>query len=451
MEVVIQQSYGYKTILKTALPLLLSLVLEQIIGLTDVAFLGHYGEIELAAAALSTVFFLVLLMQGYGYSIGSQALMAQANGRKSMQRIGVYFRQSAIFLVGFGIFLWGVTQCVFPWIQAHVIEDPQIGVAVDDYLFWRTVGLPISFLCLLIRAFYIATLRSKVITVSAIVMVLTNVVFNYLLIFGWGPIPSMGIAGAAIASTISEVAALGYFLYKLRQEKDDHKYELTKDFRWDGALQKKLFCLGRWLMLQEALSFGAWFFFFVAVEHLGSTSLGVANVVRQAGSVLFLFIHAFGTTCGSLAANLYGAGHYDAIRPVAWRGMLLSILFVVPLCLLYAFFPQTIFSIFTNLEDIKAVAEPTFYVMLIGYVAAIPCYHYYFILGAIGMTKESSITSLIATAGYILYIFCLPYLSQDVAFYWTTDWLFAFILGWGAYYYWKNVSWKDVQLHTAHE
>lgn len=444
MNITVQRRYRYSSILKTAIPLILSLMLEQIIGLTDVAFLGHYGEIELAAAALSTVFFFILLMQGAGYSIGSQSLMGHSNGEGDKESIGLYFRQSATFLVGLAIVLTVGTLAFFPWIQHTFIQDPKIGDAVYNYLLWRNLGLPISFICVLIRSFYIATLRPKVITISAIVMVATNIIFNYILIFGWGPIPSLGIAGAAIASTISEFAALIYFVYVLRKHKEHTTYHLIGSYRPIKRIQAKLFRLGRWLMLQEALALGAWFIFFIAVEHLGSVSLGIANVVRQAGSVLFIFIHALGTTCGSIAANLLGAGYYDEIKPMARRGMLLSLMCITPIVAVYTFFPQSVLSLFTNIDSVLQAAEPTFFIMLLGYVAALPCYHYYFILGAVGMAKESSITSVIATLFYIAYIFCLPFLSQDVAFYWTTDWLYALILGIGGWYFWRKVSWRKI-------
>ena len=71
--VIQQQHYGTGSIIRMAIPLMLSFLLEQLIGMTDVAFLGRVGEVELGAAALAGVFFLVLLMLGFGYSFGLQS------------------------------------------------------------------------------------------------------------------------------------------------------------------------------------------------------------------------------------------------------------------------------------------------------------------------------------------------------------------------------------------
>lgn len=80
------------------------------------------------------------------------------------------------------------------------------------------------------RAFYVGTTRTRILTINSIVMVLTNVVLNYLLIFGKFGFPEMGIAGAAIASSISEgVSALFYILYT-RYRTDWRRYK----FRFTG-------------------------------------------------------------------------------------------------------------------------------------------------------------------------------------------------------------------------
>ena len=64
--------YSSGTIFRMAVPLMLSFLLEQLIGMTDVAFLGRVGEVELGAAALAGVFFLMLMMFGMGYGFGAR-------------------------------------------------------------------------------------------------------------------------------------------------------------------------------------------------------------------------------------------------------------------------------------------------------------------------------------------------------------------------------------------
>ena len=100
-----QQRYNSSYIFRMAIPLMLSFLLEQLIGMTDVAFLGRVGEVELGAAALAGVYFLTLLMLGLGYSFGLQAFMSRRNGEKHFSEIGRAFRSGIVFLLGLSLLL----------------------------------------------------------------------------------------------------------------------------------------------------------------------------------------------------------------------------------------------------------------------------------------------------------------------------------------------------------
>ena len=67
--------------------------MEQAIGMTDTAFLGRVGEIELGASAIAGVYYIAIFMIGFGFSIGSQILMARRNGEKRYSEIGDIFRK----------------------------------------------------------------------------------------------------------------------------------------------------------------------------------------------------------------------------------------------------------------------------------------------------------------------------------------------------------------------
>lgn len=84
---------SYKNICRITLPVLLSLLVEQIIGITDTAFLGHVGETELAASAIAGVCYLILFVIGSGFGVGLQVLIARLNGEKKNREVTPYFQQ----------------------------------------------------------------------------------------------------------------------------------------------------------------------------------------------------------------------------------------------------------------------------------------------------------------------------------------------------------------------
>ena len=95
-----QKICSYKNIWTVAYPILISLVMEQMLGMTDTAFLGRVGEIELGASAIAGVYYMVLHMIGFGFSIGAQIIIARRNGEKEYKETGNVFYHGIFFLLG---------------------------------------------------------------------------------------------------------------------------------------------------------------------------------------------------------------------------------------------------------------------------------------------------------------------------------------------------------------
>ena len=90
---------SYKHICKITIPVLVSLLVEYLIGFTDTAYLGRVGETELAASALAGTYYMIIYMIGFGFSIGAQILIARYNGSRQYSRTGEVFTQGTIFLL----------------------------------------------------------------------------------------------------------------------------------------------------------------------------------------------------------------------------------------------------------------------------------------------------------------------------------------------------------------
>lgn len=176
--------YTYKQIWTIAYPILISLIMEQLIGMTDTAFLGRVGEIELGASAIAGVYYLAIFMMAFGFSVGAQILIARRNGEGNYKEIGPIFYQGIYFLVVVAAILFTLSIVFSPFILKNIISSPHIYDAAESYIHWRVYGFFFSFVGVMFRAFFVGTTQTKTLTLNSIVMVLSNVVFNYILIFG---------------------------------------------------------------------------------------------------------------------------------------------------------------------------------------------------------------------------------------------------------------------------
>lgn len=431
-----------KEILRITFPVMLSLMMEQLIGLTDTAYLGRVGEVELGASALASVFYLVIFMLGFGFSIGAQVLMARRNGEGRHEMVGPVFMQSLFFLLTLAAVLFTLSHLFSPRLLRLLIESDEVYRAAVSYLDWRVYGFFFSFAAVVFRAFYVATTRTRILTGNSVVMVLTNVVLNYVLIFGKFGMPALGIAGAAIASSVSEAVSLLYFILYTRFRTDWRRYGLFRFAGVDFGVLKRILSLSVWVMAQEGFAFFGWFVFFVAVEHLGERPLAVTNIVRSVSSFIFMFVNAFASTASSLVSNLIGAGESERVLPLCRRMVGLCYAFVVPTALLCALFPRIVLHIYTDNAALVDASVDSLWVMLSSYVLCVPAIIYQFAVSGTGNTRKAMEIVLTTVALYVLYTLALTvWLRAPVAVCWTTDHVYYFVLLW-SFVYLRGEGWR---------
>ena len=158
--------YTYRQIWVVAYPILISLMIQQLIGMTDTAFLGRVGEIELGASALAGVYYIAIYMLAFGFSFGAQILIARRNGEGNYHEVGSIFYQGTYFLIALAIVMFTLSQIFSPIVLSKLINSPQIYEAASSYMEWRVYGFLFSFIMLMFRAFFVGTTQTKVLTLN---------------------------------------------------------------------------------------------------------------------------------------------------------------------------------------------------------------------------------------------------------------------------------------------
>lgn len=433
-------------ILKITFPVLVSLLMEHLVSLTDTAYLGRVGEVELGASALAGVYYLVIYMLGFGFSLGAQVLIARRNGEQEYHRIGEVFTQGTFFVLLFAALLFGLSRWLSPVILDHIIDSPHVYRATLDYLDWRVYGFFFSFVAVMFRAFYVGTTNTRTLTANSVVMVGTNIVLNYLLIFGKMGFPALGIKGAAIASVISEAVSVLFFVVYTYRKVDYRKYSLFVFGKIKWRELKQILSVSVWVMIQDGVTFMAWFVFFIAVEHLGERPLAITNVVRSISGFLFMFVNAFASTSCSLVSNLIGEGRTEEVMPLCRRMIRLCFYFVLPIGVLLMAFPHLVLRIYTdNLELIDA-SLASYWVMLGSYLLQVPAFIYFFSVSGTGNTRVALYLELMSIFVYMAYVFYIAfYLKEDVAICWTSDYVYFLMMYTSYIYMWKG-NWRNKQI-----
>lgn len=435
--------YTYKQIWLISYPILISLLMEQMIGMTDTAFLGRVGEVELGASAIAGVFYMVIFMVAFGFSIGTQILIARRNGEKQYKEIGELFYQGIYFQIGMAAVMFLLSYCLSPLILKRIVSSEHIYEAATSYLHWRVFGAFFSFSAVIFRAFFLGTTQTKTLTLNSIVMVLSNVLFNYILIFGKFGFPQLGIAGAAIGSSLAELVSLIFFILYTRNRIDCRKYGLDRIPKIKFGVLKRMLNVSLWTMIQNSVSLSTWFLFFLYVEHMGERSLAVTNIVRSVSGILFMVMMAFASTCGSLVSNLIGSGNTDCVPGTIRQHVRIAYLFVLPLALLFALFPNLILGIYTDMADLQQASVHSLWVMCSAYLFLVPANVYFQAVSGTGNTRTAlglEMGTLVIYVAYITYI--ILYLQLDIAICWTSEMVYSTFILLFSWLYIKKGNWQ---------
>lgn len=439
--------YSYKEIWIICYPILISLLMEQLIGMTDTAFLGRVGEIELGASAIAGVYYMAIFMMAFGFSIGAQILIARRNGEQQYRQIGSIFYQGVYFLLALAALLVSLSLYFSPQILSSILSSPRINAAAESYIQWRVLGFFFSFVMVMFRAFFVGTTQTKTLTLNSIVMVVANIAFNYVLIFGKLGFPALGIAGAAIGSSLAEMVSVLFFILYTWRKVDCAKYGLNQLPRFQPTILKRILNTSVWTMIQNVVSLSTWFMFFLFVEHLGERALAISNIIRNVSGIPFMITIAFAATCGSLVSNLIGQGDKAYVAATIRQHVRIAYLCIVPLLVFFSLFPNLILGIYTDMPDLRMASIPTLWVLCTSYLFMIPSNIYFQAVSGTGNTRTALLLELGVLAIYIVYTtYLILYLKVDVAWCWTTEHIYSIFILLFSYLYIKKGNWQKKQI-----
>ena len=435
-------NYTYKQIWLINLPVMVSLLMEQLINLTDSIFLGHFSQIDLGASALATMYYTAIYMLGLGFSLGAQVVIARRNGERRYAEVGKVFYQALIFLSVFAVVVFTLSKLFSPLLLRMAITSDKVYQATMHYVAWRDYSFLFAFPLLAIRAFLIGITHTKILTANSLVMVVCNIAFNYLLIFGKAGFPRLGISGAAIASSLAGLVGLLFLVIYLGKQVDKIRYRISAVF--DLKLSFHLLSVSVWTMIRQFFCIAPWFLFFVAIEHLGECELAAANVVRSISMLFFVIVNSFATTTISLVSNLIGAKKSEQVMPACYRVIHLDYVIGIPLILLAFIFSDSLLGLFTDDTKILQTAFYPFCVMLSTFIISVPAYTYCNTVIGTGNTRLAFLFQMINIAVYLLYLFILSRSSHiPLAAYWTAEQLYVLVLLVLSSVYLKRNKWRS--------
>lgn len=439
--------YTNKEIWRVTYPIFLGLLAQNVINVTDTAFLGRVGEVALGAAAMGGLLYICVYTIAFGFSVGSQILIARRNGEGNYRAVGPIIWQGTAFSFGMAVCLLILMYfSAAPLIRLLITSDSIYG-ATYEFFTWRIWGFLFAFVNVMFRGLYIGITRTKVLTMNAVVMALVNVVLDYALVFGELGLPEMGVRGAALASVIAEASSLLFFLLYTYYKVDLKKYGLNRFGQFDLSMVLRILRISCFTMVQYFLAMAIWFVFFMALERLGQRQLAVANIVRSVYVVLLIPVQALSTTANTLVSNLIGAGGSSGVVTLLHKISRMSFLIMVVCVGLCVAFPGSILSVYTNEEALLVESVSALYVVCGAMLIASLANVYFNGISGTGNTQAALVLEVFVQVFYALYIIVVGMVIQasvDVCF--TTEVIYYVLMLGSSLIYLKKAKWQNKKI-----
>jgi putative MATE family efflux protein len=357
---------SYKQIFSLAFPIMIGSAAQNAIALTDSVFLYHLSVDDFAAIGFVSVFYLIVASIGYGFSKAGQILIARRMGQKDEAGMRQTFQSMFVFeqLLAAGAFLF--MQVGVYWLFALLVDSDVIFYKSLEYLSTRSWGVFAGYAGIAFVALYSGIGRTKSLLLATAVLLTCNIVLDYGLVFGNLDMPAMGIAGAGLASTISEYIALATFVIYYLFDKPVRKLKLFKWQPIDWDLVKTQANLSLPVVAQSVVGLGSYLFFFGIVENLGERALAVTNLVRVVYLALSIPTWGFATAINTLTSHFLGRNRRSIVKPLTYKVAWVCFWTTIGLAFLVALFPEPIlYPLFgSDQVDLVHAAKPVFWILI---------------------------------------------------------------------------------------
>lgn len=439
-------TYDYTRILKVALPLMAGTFIQSLVAITDAAILSRYNTISFDASGNAGLLYITLFMGLTGMGDAAQIIIARRVGENQFDEIRTFFRSSLFLNVLFSIaFFLLITLFSAPMLLSYskelLIAQEQI-----SFLEVRKYGFFLAAFILAFNAYFLAIGKTWIIFLSTAALASTNILFDFLLIFGNAGFPEMGIQGAALASVIGEFVALVLLLIFFLMHHERKRYMIGLSLSITSKHLLRLLKVGLPLMIQGFFALATWTIFFTWIEQRGIYELTVSQNIRAIYMLAFVPIFGFGATTKTYIAQYIQSGQKDKVKIIIKRIQLLTLFFLLLVFHGAFIYPEVLVS---WINPDPAYISDSAYILraVFGAVFFFAFFTPYFqAINGSGNTRATLIIEIVAICLYLscAYVF-IHVLELDVLGIWFVEYVYFGSLGLLSIIYLRNFNWRETK------
>lgn len=330
-----------------AVPLITSSFVQMAYSMTDMLWLGHLGSNYVAAVGAAGFFTWLCNALSMMTKVGAEITVAQSLGAKDRKRAAVYANHAITLST-----LVGLVYAIFIFIFASRLIsffhfEESIAEMSVNYLRIVSPGIFLTFNNNTFSGLYNGQGNSTTPFRITVVGLIVNIVLDPLLIYGYGPFPHLGTAGAAIATAMSQLIV--YLIFVKRIFTSDFPLGKMHLFiRLKAEYVKRIIRLGLPISLESALFSVFSFTLATLAARWGHIGVAVQSIGAQIEAISWMSAAGFSTALAAFTGQNYGAGNFERIRKGFFYTLGIAGCIGLAAGVLFLIFSREIFGIFVN-------------------------------------------------------------------------------------------------------
>lgn len=358
-------------LIKLALPIMGTSFIQMAYNMIDMIWVGKTGSSSVAAVGTAG-FFPWLGMALVAISrVGGEVQVAQSMGKSDVDSTKSYIKAAIEVNIILAI-LYTVILIVFKneLIGIFNLGDADVISMSKEYLVIVAIGMVFYFINPIFTAIFNGMGNSKIPFRINTIGLITNIILDPLLILGIGPIPKLGVAGAAIATVFSQIVVTMTFISMIIKRNDEY-FKITFFKNINFGYYKSLCKLGIPVAIQSGMFTIFSMLIGVIVASWGPVAIAVQKVGAQIEAISWMTADGIAVAFSSFSGQNYGANKYDRINKGFKITLGIGTLLGITNTLILIFGGKSVFTIFIN--ESETITEGAKYLKILGYSQLFMC------------------------------------------------------------------------------
>ncbi len=357
-----------KAVILLAIPMMLEMCMESVFAVVDIYFVSHLGKHAVSTVGLTESVITIVYSLAIGISMAATAMVARRVGEKNPDAAAKAGMQSMLVALFITVIL-SIAGFIFAADILHIMgAEPETVAQGTNYTRIIMGGSLAIMLLFLINGIFRGAGDAMMAMKSLWLANICNIILCPILIRGFGPLPALGLTGAALATTIGRGIGVVYQLYHLFNGKRLIQFSL-KLLKPDWEIMKSLASIAWPGTLQFLIGSGSWIVLAGLVAHTGHSeaSAGYQIALRI---VMFFILPAWGMSnaAATLVGQNLGAGQPHRAELSVMKTARYNAVFMGIVMMLFLFFTDFIISFFTADIAVKKYAVDALRVISAGYI-----------------------------------------------------------------------------------